>query len=102
MTLFNLLFGLVIAMGVFCAFLWSGLQTWRQRGGLRIAHGVAALLTLAIMAALGVEAFSLGRICAALLAPVALVALWLERGWNRAFPAMQLAFALALVFGWAL
>lgn len=98
MTVFTLMAGMLIALPVFAATLWSLTQTVRRTGALRGAHAGALVLTLAAMAALSAEAPGPGAILGALLAAAGLVAAALEAGWNRLLPLVQTAAGLALAF----
>ena len=93
----TLLVGILVAAGIFAATLFSAAQVYRQAGRLRWAHGAAALLTLAGMAALSGGLWAAAQALGALLAPAALAAATFERGANRALPLFHLLFGLALL-----
>ena len=99
MTIFTLMAGVLLALPVFAATLWSLAQAVRVRGGLRRAHAAALALTLAAMAAVSLEAPPAAAGLCALLAAAGLAAAALERGWNRLLPLAQLAAGLAFAAG---
>ncbi|MFO7853960.1 MAG: hypothetical protein R6V44_01820 [Paracoccaceae bacterium] len=99
MTIFTLLAGVALALPLFAALLWSLAQAVRRRGGLRIAHASAGLLTLAAMAALSAEQPGAATATGGLLALAGLAAAVLETGWNRLLPLVQVAAGGALAAG---
>ncbi|MEM9011786.1 MAG: hypothetical protein AAGE18_11195 [Pseudomonadota bacterium] len=99
MTIFALLAGIVIAVGVFGATLWSFAQILLARGALRWTHGLSLLATIAGMAAITLVSPPAALAAGAALVLSAAVAGWLERRWTRLLPILQIVFGLALATG---
>ena len=97
-----LIIGLFAGIGVFLATMYSLTQVLLLEGRGRLVHAGTFLITMAIMTVLYLwRDVALARVIAVALIPAAFWTLWIERRWYRVFPALLLAFALALVLGYA-
>lgn len=95
----HLLAGIFVAACIFAATFFAAAQAFRQTGGLRWAHGLAAGLTVAAMATLSGGLWTLSQILGLGLIPAAAAALILDRGWNRLLPLTHVGFGAALAAG---
>ena len=100
MSIPELLLAILLAAFVFAATFFSAAQVvrhWRRKR-LRNCHLATVILTIAVMAMLDWNAFQLSRITGVALLASAGGAVYLEQGWNRLLPVIQVAFAVFLIF----
>ncbi|WP_112323281.1 hypothetical protein [Oceanibium sediminis] len=95
----TLFLGIIVAALIFAATLFSAVQAFRQAGRLRLAHLLAAGLTIAIMACLSSELWVLARLTGGLCVLAGLFAFVLESRWNRLLPLVQSGFGLVVALG---
>ena len=94
-----MLAGIVVGVGFFAAAIWSFAQMFRARDSLRIVHSAALILSLGMMGALSLSQPMVAAVAGALLVGAGLVAVLLERGFARFFPAAQIALGAAVAAG---
>jgi uncharacterized membrane protein (GlpM family) len=94
-----LLAGIALAAPLFAALLYSLAQAIRHAGALRTTHLVAIAATFAGMAFLSWGWPFPTRAAGAALALAGLRLVFLEAGWNRLLPGVQMAAGLVLAAG---
>jgi hypothetical protein len=93
----SLFAGALMAVAIFCAFLWSLYQSFTQRAKLQSAHIGAAIFTLLGMMSISMLLPLLAKISGTLLVIAALTAIILDTRWSRLLPVFQLLFAIILI-----
>lgn len=91
--------GVIMAVAIFAAFMWSGYQAYFNRGTMQWLHGISAAVTLAGMASLSAEAVLATLVSGIALIISAGVAIIKEDGWSKLFPIVQVFFGFALASG---
>jgi len=99
MNMVTLLIGVLMALPVFLALVFSLSRLGSATGWLRRAHGAALVLTIAMMAAVSWQAPTAAAIAGAALAATAGAAFWREERWNKVLPLFQMAAGLAVAAG---
>jgi hypothetical protein len=94
-----LLAGVALAAPLFAAMLWSAAQALRHPGARRVAHLVAIAATFAVMAFLTWEFALPARAAGVILALAGLRLLFMEEGWTRLLPLVQLAAGAVVAAG---
>lgn len=99
MNVVILMIGAMLALPVFLALVFSLARAVAMTGRLRRAHAAAVVLTIAMMAAVSVEAPTPAALAGGALFLAAAAAFWLEERWNKVLPLFQCAAGLAVAAG---
>lgn len=94
----TLLFGLILILPVFAAFLWSAARSLQTSGATRLGHAATVLSVLAAMAVISRGLADWSHVAGVMLGVSAAVVFWTEGGWVRLLPAGLFLFALILAF----
>ncbi|MEM7190064.1 MAG: hypothetical protein AAF439_10680 [Pseudomonadota bacterium] len=92
--------GIFAGIGIFLATMYSFSQILLLKGTGRIAHAIAFVLILSIMAALMERFVPIARILAVPLFGVAIWLMVLEPRWFRIFPILIMLFSILLIMGY--
>lgn len=95
----TLLGGIVLAAGIFAAFLWSLYAATQHRGLYRWGAGAACLGTIFGMAAISLTSPGLAIIAGLIVAAGGLVGLISEPGFTKLLPALHIVFGGVLITG---
>ncbi|NNK77181.1 MAG: hypothetical protein HKP40_00575 [Litoreibacter sp.] len=95
----ELLGGVVLAVMVFSALMWTLYSAVVLKGRSRLVRVFLILATVGGMASLSFASPATGAAAGAGLIIFGAIALWQDAGWSKLLPAAQIAFGAALIFG---
>ena len=95
----ELLGGVVLAVMVFSALMWTLYGAVTLRGKSRLARILLILATLGGMASLSFNAPIGGILAGVGLVVFGAIAVWQDERWSKLLPAALMAFGAALIFG---
>lgn len=97
--IFQLLIGIVIAAAIFASLLWS---IYRGTTTVGMTRSVALLLSFDTVLAMGAISFNspnLGSFFGGCLVTLGVISIWLDQGWSRLLPLVQVIFGIVLILG---